>query len=509
MIPEIPFDRQPRRDAPSDSPEAEIDTTRTSRQGPRRTWRGTALRLLGVALASAAGLWLTAMVIDGERSEPGAPPAAAANPRAAAEPTDAPVPPPPTPAAAPAPALALQQALDGVVAIRSNDSLGNATLGAGFVIGPRGLVATNYHVISEATEAKATFPNGASYDIEGYVAVRPEADLAIVRLREPPPQLRPLPVAADDGPTPLSTVFAVGHPQGLDFSASDGRVSKVVRTAELPRRSRDFLRQIVSPASDHHWIQHTAGISPGSSGGPLITASGEVVGVNTWVDERTRFGYALHIRHLQQLLAEPLEQVAPLQDYAKAEARVAAMLQRLTGESIRQRFEAAERMQWLPADKRQYAELQELAWGLTAASLPYTFSLSAELDSRMKELITETDRVRQKLQGRKWDALAQITWINELASEVLHEPMAGVVVFVTVERIVSGNGSRGMLMQVAGRDQPLFVPLDGQLQHPPEGANCLLLGVNYDGQVVRYGDNPLQLIKAPVIISEMVLEIGK
>ena len=62
-----------------------------------------------------------------------------------------------------------------------------------------------------------------------------------------------------------------------------------------------------------------------------------------------------------------------------------------------------------------------------------------------------------------------------------------------------------MLMQVAGQDQTIFIPLDGQIGNPPEGAHCLVFGVNYDGQVVRYGDNPLQLEVAPVIISEVVL----
>ena len=284
----------------------------------------------------------------------------------------------------------------------------------------------------------------------------------------------------------------------------------MIQTRELPQRSRQFLRQIVSTSSNHRWIQHTAGISPGSSGGPLITPEGEVLGINTWVDNQTQFGYALHVGHVKRLLRERLDVLAPLNQYARPEARVAAMLRTLSGPGIRELYEAAEQMQWLPAGEPQYERLQQLAWSVTAASLPSTFLLSRTLDERMKELITETNHVRRKLQGRSWDAIGQVTVINELAANVLDEPMAGVVVFAQVQRIVGGDdGRRGMLMQVAGVERTLFVPLDGQLEHPDEGAHCLVLGVNYDGQVVRYGDNPLQLISAPVIISEMILPMER
>ena len=99
--------------------------------------------------------------------------------------------------------------------------------------------------------------------------------------------------------------------------------------------------------------------------------------------------------------------------------------------------------------------------------------------------------------------------MNEFADLAMMEPQAGIVVFAKVERIVAGSrGQRGMLLRVAGQDQMLFIPLDGHLQHPEPEQHCLILGVNYEGQVVRFGDNPLQLNVAPVIISDLIVPVS-
>lgn len=483
-----------------------IDARPAAPKNSPTTLRGMLARALVVGGIGVALALLHAAV---NRSDSGKP----AKPAEPAEPANAPIiaeaPSMPTaaPTALPAVGNDWEQSLSGIVVIRSNDASGAAHLGAGFVVREDGLIATNYHVMSEATEAQATFQNGASYEIAGYAAVRPDEDLAIVRLRQAPP-LRPLPWNARPSLDALAEVVAIGHPAGLDFSPSDGKVSRMVQSSQLPSHSRRFLRQIVSPTVDHLWIQHTAGISPGSSGGPLMTADGNVVGVNTWVDRESQFGYALHIKHLQQLLDAPLNELAPLDRYAKPSARVARLLKQLSAERIRELAAEADAMHWLPESETQYEILQQLAWSVTVSSLPATFSLSDALDARLRELVTATDRVRQRLATRKWDSIGQVTLVNEQAAQVLDTPLAGVAVFAQVIRFVEGDrGSRGMLMRVAGQEQTIFVPLDGQLQHPAVKTNCLVLGVNYDGQMVRYGDNPLRLIESPVIVSEMVLPI--
>ena len=144
-----------------------IETPAAKAAQSRRTWRGTALRMAGIAVPAAMLFWL-AVLSQLERSEQGPlPPIEVPAPVAVDQVQSA----PPNPST---PAEPLRQALEGIVVIHSNDDIGNATLGAGFVVDEEGLVATNYHVIAEATEAKATFQNGASYEIAGYVAVKPE-----------------------------------------------------------------------------------------------------------------------------------------------------------------------------------------------------------------------------------------------------------------------------------------------------------------------------------------------
>jgi hypothetical protein len=66
-----------------------------------------------------------------------------------------------------------------------------------------------------------------------------------------------------------------------------------------------------------------------------------------------------------------------------------------------------------------------------------------------------------------------------------------------------------MLMQLAGFDDLLFLPLDGQLLDPIPGTHCLVLGVNDNGRRVYFGDNPLRLSTAHVIVSRTILPLDE
>ncbi len=398
---------------------------------------------------------------------------------------------------------------DSIVKIESGGPAGVENLGSGFIIDQRGLIATSYHVIADSTDGRVRFRGGAVYNIEGYAAVDIHSDLAILKLRDAPAIFQPLPIRSESDPAEMSAVIAIGHPHGIDFSPFDGKVSRVLNTSQLPKHSQRFLAEHTQSRLNHRWIQHTAGLSEGNSGGPLLNERGEVIGVNTWIDALTGFNYALHAAHLAPLRENMLEQIAPLEQYATKEARVNAAMQRLSVSRVERLYTEAEQMNWAPQTGLDYETLQQLAWSLTVARFPSSFGGGSTLDeSLLEDLIKVADQVESRLKQNRSALFRHITLINEFAAGQVSRPGAGVFFFGTVERVVTGkDNSRAMLMQLSGFDQMLLLPLDGIFFDPSPGSHYLVLGVNQDGREVHYGDNPLQLITAPVIISRTILPL--
>ena len=397
----------------------------------------------------------------------------------------------------------------GVVKITSVGPGTDATLGSGFVVDSTGLVATNYHVMAEATAAEAVFKDGRSYRIAGYAAVDVAHDLAIVKLDSAPLDLKVLQLQYDNDPRRLSPVVAIGHPHGNVFSPFDGIVSRIVSTSELPVHSQRFLRKYLQSNADHRWIQHTAQISAGNSGGPLLNQQGEVIGVNTWVDREAELSYALHARYVRNLCESASADVTPLKRHARQDVVVREMLAQLDADSLDELARTCAEMKWLPQSDADYRKLQQLAWAIAMVRLPNTLLDQGGLaEAERERLIATADRVIAQLRERRWDGVGHVTILNEYAIKHIQRPTAGVMFFGTVERTVTGEaGTRGLLMELAGTEQMLFLPLDGSLFTAEPGTTCLVLGVNYDGQVVRYGENPLRLISAPVIASRTLIAL--
>lgn len=158
-------------------------------------------------------------------------------------------------------------------------------LGSGFVADPAGVVVTNFHVVDGATRATATFQSGRRLDVVGWVAADRGRDLALLRLHttEKLPALSLSPTL----PRKLEKVAAFGAPRGYEFSASDGAVSAIrsgaeVRDVFLRTKGVDVYTLGLEYSIKAVWVQATAPISPGNSGGPLVNAKGLVVGANTW-----------------------------------------------------------------------------------------------------------------------------------------------------------------------------------------------------------------------------------
>ena len=174
----------------------------------------------------------------------------------------------------------IQQVDRGVVLITvknaKNEKIG---LGSGFLIDRSGLVATNYHVISKAADATATFADGKSVAIKGCRAWDADRDLAILELTRVPDQAQVLQLCKSTERIEGSDVIAVGHPQGFRFTTTTGIISAVHSTAELPGK----YREAIETPQDNVWVQTNAAINGGNSGGPLLNFEGEVIAINTWV----------------------------------------------------------------------------------------------------------------------------------------------------------------------------------------------------------------------------------
>ena len=145
-----------------------------------------------------------------------------------------------------------------VVEIYAESSTESST-GTGFFLDDKGTVVTNYHVIEDCQTAKITLANGSSYQVtavKGYDANRDIAILSTKCTTSTPLSIRKTSVKTGE------KVYAIGSSLGLTGSLSDGIISAVNREVE-----------------GNVYIQTTAPISHGNSGGPLVDAKGQVVGI--------------------------------------------------------------------------------------------------------------------------------------------------------------------------------------------------------------------------------------
>ncbi len=168
------------------------------------------------------------------------------------------------------------------LAVRSRDG---QSQGSGFVVDDNGTVVTNYHVIADANEVTAFFSDGFQSRISGTLGMMPDKDLAFLRLDGWDSRCDPLRLA-DALPPEGQAVYALGSPLGLGFSVTQGIISGIRSASEL--RSAFRSEGVRGPNLNVQWVQTTAAVNWGNSGGPLIDTSGGVVGVNTLVFGRNR-----------------------------------------------------------------------------------------------------------------------------------------------------------------------------------------------------------------------------
>jgi len=169
-------------------------------------------------------------------------------------------------------AAMIEAVLPGVVQVRRGTRRrgprGGA--GAGFLWSPDGSVMTNYHVVAGSDgKVEVILTDDRSFDAEVIGSSR-RLDLAMLRLRHAPAEDLPTPPVGDSDTLRVGElVFAVGHPWGRRGAVTAGIVSG--------------LGSVGRPFGRARYVQSDAYLAPGNSGGPLVNARGEVIGVNAMI----------------------------------------------------------------------------------------------------------------------------------------------------------------------------------------------------------------------------------
>ena len=171
-------------------------------------------------------------------------------------------------------------------------------LGSGFVIDKAGHIVTNYHVVRGANAIQVSFSNNEHFKAK-LIGVDPSTDSAVLQVQVKSRALKSLPLGNSESVRVGDQVIAIGNPFGLDRSVTAGIVSAVQRRIEAPNQ-----------LSISHVIQTDAALNHGNSGGPLLNAQGQVIGINAQIETggqsqgNVGIGFAIPINTVKDVAAE-------------------------------------------------------------------------------------------------------------------------------------------------------------------------------------------------------------
>ena len=177
-----------------------------------------------------------------------------------------------------------------------NEETLEQSIGSGFIVGEKGLIVTNRHVVAD-TEAEYKVITNDEKVYDALEILRdPLNDLAIIKIKAD--NLKPLVLADSDNLILGQIAIAIGTPLGeFKNTVTSGIISGLGRgiTAGSPLES--YVERL------DNVIQTDAAINPGNSGGPLLNSKGEVIGINTAVSqEGQNIGFAIPVNVLKELL---------------------------------------------------------------------------------------------------------------------------------------------------------------------------------------------------------------
>lgn len=160
--------------------------------------------------------------------------------------------------------------------------------GSGFIVDPKGVVVTNYHVIDGSDKAEVSLPDGTGFTVAGVYGYDPIQDIAVLKIEgEDLPFLK---IGDSDKVALGSELVAIGHPDGLEETVSEGVL--------VTRRDLGI---------EGKYLQITNPLAPGFSGSPLMDMKGRVIGIITAMDRSNR----------HRGLAVPINEVIPWLKYKK------------------------------------------------------------------------------------------------------------------------------------------------------------------------------------------------